>query len=508
MTQRAEPALAPRKGKKPIKPEIIPPPPGKKDNEPPAERESGKKVATSHKKPIPVAKPTTPQKIENPAKQTTDIIEKPAKATRTEKTEKPAKSKQTGKTDKPAKTAKPKPLERAVSESSASSAGSSSSSSSGSSSGSSLSSSGGREAKANEKTESPPEKQDVAPPAKAEVPEKTVEAPVEDPVKKEERPPEKRDSASKAMKATSSHASAPPRNVATTTKTLKAASSHASKPKPTTPDAATAPTPDENATDVTPLEEKKSESVPVDDSEKNTDHDTKKKSKLGDMLSDLPSSSHCKKHQKHQKPNSSSASVPAIPTQDYIPQRTEAATEEFHQQPRRPSAGAAPAPSIRDRMNQFKGTGGVIKTVFPTNKGRLSGGRITSPVATKGTVPQEGRLPGVMADIPHNHASMGIIPSTSPHVTKPKLTTSTSVPVAGNKFQEPIARKQNAYNCSRVDADGADHGNNGSGEFMIDSSERSAGGTSVRSSLKNRMSVFEQNIKKNNTQGTVKKSLW
>jgi calcium-dependent protein kinase len=539
MTQRAEPTTEQRKGKKPIKPEIIPPPPAKKSvkpeimppppvknhDEPMAPRESAIRATTSPKKSSPVAKtakpekimkpaklataqkiekpvtPTAPEKIEKPVTPTTlEKIEKPVKPTAPEKIQNPVKSKPKDQADKPAKAAKAEPLKRSVSESSASSASSSSSSSSGSSSGSSSSSSNENEA---ENTELHRAKKEEPLPAKVVVPEKQAEVTATE----VETPPQKRNSASKATNAIPSHAAAAPRNLGTTNKIVKETSSHAFKPKPTTPDAATSSTPDESAAAATPPEEKKSEQLPIEDCGKRIDRVQKKiANRLGDMLSDLPSSSHYKKQQRHKNPNSSSVSVPAIPTHDSIQQPTEASTEEFHQQPRRPSTGAAPAPSIRDRMNVFKGTGGGVKTIFPTNKGRLSAGRINSPVA------RDGRLPDSGEDgkpVLHKQVSTGVIPSASPLlVSKPKVKLGDSVPdlfADNNIFQEPIARKQNA-NGSRVD----DDANMASGDLnSVEASELSADGVSnARSSLKNRMTIFEQNIEKNKAKGTVKKSLW
>lgn len=208
---------------------------------------------------------------------------------------------------------------------------------------------------------------------------------------------------------------------------------------------------------------------------------------LGDMLSALPSSKTYKKQQKHQKPNSDTISVPAIPTQNSIRERS-----------------GLMSTSIKDRMSNFKGAGGPPAYKTSSTHGRTS-------VVSGG--PSYRNSTGMAAVSKFQAAGV----STAEEPVSKRASTGTTPPkkmtMGSSSLQEYSSRRgQNGTETSKND----------DGDLLAGESARKVKrrnsldgnkkpqlpGNAPRGGLRDRMKLFEKNIEGNKQAGTAKKPLW
>ena len=230
---------------------------------------------------------------------------------------------------------------------------------------------------------------------------------------------------------------------------------------------------------------------------------------LGDMLGALPSSKKFKKQQKKANPMSSTMSVPAVPTQASIRQRNfdipapAPAMEEAPSSPtpmeddssnsqssaaKRSSKG--PSSSIKNRMSMFGGSGGGGMS-FPSDN------RFKAPSFTK-------------RNSYTNRTSETKSPSMKPNTIAAALKR-TSNGNSSRKLMEDDSYKNNGNDLMSQSDKSHEHTSRDK-DLMAGMVQRpvrrnsfdgkKAGG---RTSLRDRMKMFEQNIQKNKEKGQVKK---
>lgn len=229
---------------------------------------------------------------------------------------------------------------------------------------------------------------------------------------------------------------------------------------------------------------------------------------LGDMLGALPSSKKFKKQQKKANPMSSSMSVPAVPTQGSIRQRNfdtpapRPSSPAVEEAPTSPEAmqddstnskksSRGPSSSIKNRMSMFGGKGGGGMS-FPSDT------RFKPPSFTNRTKrTSETKSPSLK---PNTIAVA--LKRTSNGTSSRKLMEDDSYKSAGSNHHDPMSQSDKSHDHSRDKQDlmaGMEQRPVRRNSF---DNKKSGGG---RSSLRDRMKLFEQNIQKNQQKGAVKK---